>query len=123
MSLFIMIFGFLTLVLIVINILIVRKIIKINFVWHKRIAYIILVTGFLHGLLVFLYYGEDIISVKYLAFGGLFTYLLLIIQVLIGRQIIKVGINAHRVLGYIILLLAMAHATLVILFKNGIISF
>jgi len=123
MSLVMMIFGFLTVILLIVNILIARKIIKVNFIWHKRIAYLILLTGVTHFILILLYYGSDILSVIYLVIGGVVTYTLLILQILIGKNIIKSGIKTHRILGYVVLFFAVNHGVFAMLYKYDIIHF
>lgn len=123
MSLVIMTFAFLTLLLIVINIMIVRRVIKIDLKWHRTTAYIVLACGLIHSILVFIYYIEDLSYILPLILGGFITYIVLIIQVLIGKSIIKAGIKVHRILGYIILLFGLLHMTLALLTKFGLIQF
>ena len=123
MSIVIMFFAFLTVLLLIMNILIARKIIKIDFVWHKRIAYMILLTGLIHFTTIFIKYFEDLGYILPVMIGGIITYLLLIIQILIGKNIIKAGIKTHRILGYVILFFSINHGIFALLYKSGIINF
>jgi hypothetical protein len=48
--------GLITLLLIGTTILLGLRIIKLNFKWHKRFAFISLIFGILHGTFAFLYF-------------------------------------------------------------------
>ena len=51
----IMIGGLITLVLIIINVLIIIKIIKLDIKWYKILTFLTLIFAILHGLSAFLY--------------------------------------------------------------------
>ena len=51
----VMIGGLITLILIIIDVLIIIRIIKIDIMWYKIVTFIILIFAILHGLSAFLY--------------------------------------------------------------------
>ena len=53
------------------------------------------------------------------AWGGLVVLTLVIIQVLIGAKILKVDFRYHRINGFVILALALIHATAALIFLLG----
>ncbi|HPO49334.1 MAG TPA: hypothetical protein PLO89_03325 [Spirochaetota bacterium] len=123
MNVLIIFFAVLTLSLLILNILIARKIIKLKFLWHKRFSYILLLSSALHFATIFIKYIEDLTYILPVALGGSVIYLLLIIQILIGKNIIKAGIKTHRILGYVILFLSLFHALFALSYKSGFINF
>lgn len=53
------------------------------------------------------------------AYGGMFVFVLLTIQVLFGLRVIKVPMKWHKWLGISILVLALIHGTLAVLYFLG----
>lgn len=67
---------------------------------------------------------RDIVSIPFFglplfAWGGMFTFLLIVLQVLIGARIIKVDFRIHRVNGFVILALALLHGTAALSYLLG----
>jgi len=67
---------------------------------------------------------RDIIASTFLgmplvAWGGLFTLSLVVLQVLMGAKILKVNFKYHRINGYLILGVALVHATAALIYIFG----
>ncbi len=60
-----------------------------------------------------------ILGLPLVAWGGITVLLLLATQVLIGLRIIKVDFKYHKILGLVVLALAVVHGTLAMLYILG----